>query len=355
MGRKQQYKEYLSSQEWRDQRELALARTSGFCQFCGDVATQVHHVRYPKQFGSEHPHSLVPVCQRCHDGSHGVQKMKALADVTVTSEISPKGVSFRYLLSGGRVYASAQSWERALQVPRCMSEWFTSGLSRVAMLKKDLAGGELEMSYLGRAVYRWHAVAEQLRVFDRSWYQHAYKSRSADERAEIDKFHENFERLTSWGYDLQERALANAVNGQIDSGPGVSQEMLIEVMKQAVAPRLQGHDDKIREHDVVIEEIKEAVPALRDEEEFITVKQAITEQGLDWSQMPLSNSRENLSGLAGQLLKSHHADQGPQVPARLDGTSIVKLMNTFRRGAIYRALTEIIKGRPQALPLAPRD
>ena len=66
MSRKKEYARYLASPEWKEKRDLALARTSGFCQFCGTFAAHVHHVRYPKQFGHEHPNTLIPVCDQCH-------------------------------------------------------------------------------------------------------------------------------------------------------------------------------------------------------------------------------------------------------------------------------------------------
>lgn len=355
MSRRDEYRKYRRSPEWGELRDSALLRTSGFCQFCGDFAAHVHHVKYPKQFGQEHPHSLVPVCERCHSISHGIQQMEALTDVETRSEISPTGTALRYLLSNGRVYASARSWFAALQVPPGMEPWFEKSLAVLAKIKKDLAGGALERSYLGTPVYRWHVVAEAMRGFDRQWYSHEFKSRPTNEKRAIDAFHDNYERLVSWGYDLQERALALAVNGKRELTDAVSQKQLIEAMKEAVAPRLRAHDDKLQEHDVVITEIIESSPAMRDQGEFITVKQAIAEQGLDASQMPLPGSRETLSGVAGQMLKKQRAEQGPSQLARLDGVSVATEMNTYRRGAIYAVLKEIRRQQPPGLLLVPRE
>lgn len=346
MSKTNRYREYLKSGKWAENRNFAMVRTDGFCQFCGEPAVNVHHVQYPKQLGVEHPNTLIPVCKRCHDISHGVQKMKTLSDVQQLTEIGPSGGMLRYLLSGARVYASAQSWERALQVPKSMSDWFINGLSRTALLKKKIAGGELEAMYLNRPVYRWHVVAELLRAFDRSWYQHQFKSRPRAEQMELEKFHDNYENLVAWGYDLQERALASALVAGTPPSTPVSQEVLLDAIKNAVAPRLHAHDEKIKEHDLVISEIKEAVPTLRDEGEFIPIRQAISEQGLDPSLMPLyPRSRENLSGLAGQLLKEKGAEQGPSVVSRIDGQSFETQMNTYRRNDIYSILREILINR----------
>lgn len=350
MTRRDDYLRYLKSTEWRENRNFALDRTSGFCQYCGEVATQVHHVKYPKRFGEEHPHSLIPICERCHNISHGVQEMKAITDVAQFTELTPNGGRLRYLLSGARVYASAKSWARALQVPECRAVWFETGLSRIAILKKDLAGGELEMSYLNTAVYRWHAVAEQLRAFDREWNSNQFKSRPKQEQRELEQFYQNYDRLVSWGYDLQERALSSALNGSPSTASSVTQETLIEAMKEVVAPRLRSHDDKLHEHDLVIADIVDAVPTLRDQDEFITVKQAINEKGFDSTMLPLyPKSRENLSGLTGRILKDRNTEQGSSVIARIDGQSTAIEMNTYRRRDVYSAMDDIVQNKQYGL------
>lgn len=352
MRRRDQYRSYLKSATWSDQRDLTLSRTEGFCQFCGDMASQVHHVKYPKRFGDEHPHSLVPVCERCHNISHGVQDMKPLTNVVQMTELSPNGGQLRYLLCGARVYASAKSWGKALQVPEAMRSWFENGLPRTAVLKKDLAGGGLEMLYLNTAVYRWHAVAELLRAFDRQWHLHQFKSRPKSEQRDIERFNDNYERLVSWGYDLQERALSSALTATTSSAVPATQEMLLEALKHAVAPRLAAHDDKLHEHDVVIAELKEVVPTLRDQDEFIPVKQSVSEQGFDPTLMPLHpQSNENLSGLTGQMLKSRRAEQGASVIARIDGQSFSTEMRTYRRKDIYAVLVEITRNKQHGLLL----
>lgn len=283
MSRRDDYKKHLASLDWKEQRAEALERTSGFCEYCGDVAIQVHHTKYPKKFGEENPHNLIPVCKRCHELSHGIRNMEKITEATRMSDLAPNGIKLKYILSDGRVYASAPSWIRALQVPSYLQAWFESGLARTAMLKSGNVGSALEMEYLGTAVYRWHAVAEQLRAFDRRWYNDQFKDRSKHEQEQIAKFHRNYEKLVSWGYDLQERAINSIINPVTSSDTPVTQDNLVTAIKEAVAPRLRQHDDKLNEHEVVISEIRSSVPALRDQEEFITVKQAISEQGLDAS------------------------------------------------------------------------
>ncbi len=80
------------------------------------------------------------------------------------------------------------------------------------------------------------------------------------------------------------------------------------------------------------------------------MRQAIQEQGLDPTVMPLHpRSRENLSGLAGQILKSRSAEQGEMIAARLDGGAIATTMNTYRRGVIYSVIDEIMRNKQGSL------
>jgi hypothetical protein len=353
MTRKAQYQRYLRSSEWREHRDLALFRTSGFCQFCGNFAAHVHHVRYPKQFGEEHPNSLVPVCDQCHKTAHGIQKMKTLTSAKQSSEITPLGSRLNYLLDGPRVYASARSWAKALQLPAVMFPWFEKYLSITAKMRQEI-GSELELMYKDVFVYRWHAVAESLRGFDHAYVAGKFGDKVLPtEKRAYEEFHANYSKLMRWGYDLQERALANAMNGgkYVPKAP-VTEDHLVAVMKQAVAPRLHAHDEKFREHDIKIAEIQDAVPAMRDATEFIPVKQAIAEKGWEPTLMPLHpDSKETFSGLAGQMLTSKGAEKGPHVISRLDGQTRAVPMNTYRRGQIYAVLEEIMRRKPNGLRL----
>lgn len=355
MTRKAEYHRYLRSSEWQEQRDLALARTSGFCQFCGHFAAYVHHVRYPKQFGHEHPNSLVPVCERCHKTAHGIQKMKTLINPKETSEITPIGSRLNFLLDGPRVYASARSWAKALQVPTIMVPWFENRLSITANLQQSTPDNEMSAAYKEVDVYRWHAVAETLRAFDHQYAAGKFGHQvQPSEKLAYKQFHDNYEKLVRWGYDLQERAIAAALNaGRSVQKSGVTEEQLVSVLKQAVAPRLHVHDEKLREHDIKIDAIEKSVPTMRDPREFIPVKQAIAEKGLDASLMPLHpHSKETLSGVVGQMLRNKGSDRGPEVLSRLDGQARAVSMNTYRRSEIYAVADEVMRGRPQGLPLS---
>lgn len=342
MNGRERYKKFLSSVDWKEQRNEALDRSTGFCEFCGDVAVNVHHVKYPKKYEENSSHNLVSVCKRCHELSHGKRDMEKIVDAKIMRDLAPRGVEMKYLLTEGRVYASAKSWMKALQVPSHMKGWFETGLSRTSLLKGKTATGKLEMEFKEVLVYRWHAVAELLRAFDRQWYSDKFKGTPRNKLKEIEKFHDNYECIVSWGYDLQERALNSLINPVNDDDTKLTQVDLYNAINQSVSPRLREQESKIGEHDIVISEIQNASPTLRAEAEFITVKQAINEQGLDSTSMPYyPNSKENLSGLVGQFLKTSGIERGESVISRIDGCKEAIEVNTYPRIEIYKAFKSI--------------
>lgn len=59
--------DYLRHPIYRAMRAAAMRRTNGRCSECGDLATEVHHVRYPKPWGAfDTPSNLNPICHACH-------------------------------------------------------------------------------------------------------------------------------------------------------------------------------------------------------------------------------------------------------------------------------------------------
>jgi hypothetical protein len=70
---KLKYHEYLRSEEWRAKRLLVLKRCNWICEGCGIAqATQVHHVYYNEEMGSEPLWALRGVCRPCHEREHGI-------------------------------------------------------------------------------------------------------------------------------------------------------------------------------------------------------------------------------------------------------------------------------------------
>jgi 5-methylcytosine-specific restriction endonuclease McrA len=69
MKRKQDYQDYLASNEWQEKRLEVLERDDFTCQHCGIEATEVHHLTYARIF-HEALDDLVSLCRDCHAEIH---------------------------------------------------------------------------------------------------------------------------------------------------------------------------------------------------------------------------------------------------------------------------------------------
>jgi len=74
MGRKRRrdyYRDYLKSDEWKRKRYVVLKRDNWRCVYCGGRASQVHHTKYARyNIGREPIEWLVSVCKDCHESIH---------------------------------------------------------------------------------------------------------------------------------------------------------------------------------------------------------------------------------------------------------------------------------------------
>ncbi len=66
------YREYLNHWVFKVIRAVAMGKTAGKCSHCGALATEVHHLTYPKPWGAfDVPANLQPLCHACHCLTHG--------------------------------------------------------------------------------------------------------------------------------------------------------------------------------------------------------------------------------------------------------------------------------------------
>jgi len=61
---------YLKSDAWQRKRYVVMKRDNWTCVYCGNKATEVHHLRYARNIGKEPIDWLVSVCRNCHDKEH---------------------------------------------------------------------------------------------------------------------------------------------------------------------------------------------------------------------------------------------------------------------------------------------
>ena len=70
------YRRYLKSESWHRIRDAILVQAEFRCEAmingarCLNDATQVHHVRYVAELGTETPDMCLAVCRHCHMRFH---------------------------------------------------------------------------------------------------------------------------------------------------------------------------------------------------------------------------------------------------------------------------------------------
>ena len=71
--RSEAYQEYLRSAVWRSIRDRVMKRANWKCEGCGIAdAEEVHHLKYPGEWGAEFLFDLVALCRPCHERIHGL-------------------------------------------------------------------------------------------------------------------------------------------------------------------------------------------------------------------------------------------------------------------------------------------
>ena len=68
---KQEYVEYLQSEEWKERRKELMEQADWTCSKCGAKATQLHHISYANIGDEMLDDDVVAVCNDCHKEIHG--------------------------------------------------------------------------------------------------------------------------------------------------------------------------------------------------------------------------------------------------------------------------------------------
>lgn len=68
---KDEYREYLKSDDWRERRKELMEEADWCCSSCGEKATQLHHLSYGNLGEEELEVDVVALCNNCHKEIHG--------------------------------------------------------------------------------------------------------------------------------------------------------------------------------------------------------------------------------------------------------------------------------------------
>jgi len=67
---KQEYIDYLKSEDWKERRKYLMELADYICSKCGAKATQLHHLNYNNIGNEELDVDVIPLCNDCHKRIH---------------------------------------------------------------------------------------------------------------------------------------------------------------------------------------------------------------------------------------------------------------------------------------------
>jgi len=67
---KEEYIEYLKSEDWRERRKVLMEQCDWECSKCGEKATELHHLNYNNLGEEELESDVIPLCSECHKEIH---------------------------------------------------------------------------------------------------------------------------------------------------------------------------------------------------------------------------------------------------------------------------------------------
>lgn len=69
------------NREFQKMRRVVYERDGGMCVLCGAIASDVHHIIFRSQMGTNDADNLVCLCRECHAMAHGVKAKEVRAEL----------------------------------------------------------------------------------------------------------------------------------------------------------------------------------------------------------------------------------------------------------------------------------
>lgn len=238
------------------------------------------------------------------------------------------------------VWAPWEVWARVLVIPTPLQVRLLTSVKAGAAEQNREWGEPFELPDAKNDTwFRWHAVDDGLaswahRLRDRIGKGDATKTLETANLTDDERLlARNYRAIRKWGRDLQEKALAGSVTAStattrpIDNATALAQALALVVGVQ------QDHENRI----IVIEN-----KVHRDPDEFIDAKSFVIEQGIAPDRL-VPGTKLVIQAWLGSQLSEAGAEKGPEIYTRIEGTSRVVAVNTYKRRDLATALDKIPK------------
>lgn len=236
------------------------------------------------------------------------------------------------------VWAPWDVWIRVLVIPTPLQARLLTNVKAGAAEQNREWGEPFELpDPKGNSWFRWHAVDDGLaswahRLRDRIGRGDATRTfANADITEDERLLARNYKAIRKWGRDLQERALSGAVTAASVKSPSLDNATALAQALALVVGVQQDHETRI----IGIEE-----KLHRNPDEFVDAKSFVIEQGIAPDRV-VPGTRLVIQSWLGMHVVENGGEKGPELHTRLEGTSRVVPVNTYKRRDLQLALQRL--------------
>lgn len=341
------YRQHLQSDHWREIRREAAERSEGLCELCGAVASETHHVRYPRGYANDSSGNVLHVCSQCHRKSHGMRKLTTDLALRPFEAKTFNGRTFAgaHIDDCSFVWASSPSWFRALVVPTDMQARLLAMIIARANAREREGNGESLVCAdpkTGDSWFKWAAIDDGLDEWRLSMRARRDKYGNTITPTESERFlAANYEQARRWGQRLQQDEMVRRIRAPQTGNvvPMTDSDRMALVLRE-IGILTAGNVEKIGAIDGRLTLVEQKVQRAPDE--FITAKAFCLERGVDPDEM-LPGMRIGPAMWLGNHLTRVGAEKGPKREWRMHNSARIESLNTYRRADLDAAFKTMPK------------
>lgn len=341
------YRDHLQSPQWREIRREAAERSEGLCELCRLVASETHHVKYPRGYANDSAGNVLHVCSRCHRRLHGMKKLTT--DIALrpfeARTFKDRPFAGANVDEWGFVWASWPSWVVALQIPADVAQRLLPMIISRANAREREGNDESLLCAdpkTSESWFKWAAVDDGLDEWRLSMRSRRDKYGGSVPPTESERFlAANYEQVRRWGQRLQQDEMVRRIRAPQAGNvvPMTDSDRMALVLRE-IGILTAGNVEKIGVIDGRLTLVEQKVQ--RDPEEFIDAKSFVTECGIASDRM-VGDSRLTVQQWLGMRMSEMGAQRGKTVRTRLEGSARIVEVGTYKRADLEAALKAMPK------------
>lgn len=348
-ARRSQYAEYLRSSAWSSLRVRALLVNGGLCSFCREMAVEIHHIRYPKEFSQDSIFNVQPVCRRHHEEMHGMGNITPLLDYTIEWFEGQK-----FAIGQAKddfVGTSFVRWCELFQVPASRRDeakrYFEDTQKGMA---RNLLAFNIKLELVRRTdpktapLYGWEIARKAMGKLHDVLNEELAFSRATGDEKEIRAYVEGVFRMElkidSWVKALMRGEVVSLRHP--DHAPGT-----VPILRGMV-DALERHEGQLSQHDAAIKELQDPLLPLRKLIEPVSARDALIAMNINHEDCYRQDRGQTIEQAFGNLLKKRWTGPGEPAskPQRMaaEAFSVHRTVKAYPRAHIIACWPEFYEG-----------